>query len=56
MIWKSKKFWVAVSGVLAVLLHETMKIPEETTLQVTAIIIAYLLGQGVADLGKYKAQ
>ncbi len=56
MIWKSKKFWMAMAGVLAVLLHETMKIPEETTLQVTGIIIAYLLGQGLADVGKAKAK
>lgn len=56
MFWKSKKFWVAVAGVLAVVLHDTLGIPEETTIQVTSILIAYLLAQGVADVGKNAAK
>jgi len=52
MIIRSKKFWVAVAGVLAVVLSETMGIPEATVLEVAGIIIAYLIGQGIADNGK----
>jgi len=52
--WKSKKFWMSVAGALAVVLASTLGVPEETTMSVAGIIIAYLLGQGIADHGKEK--
>jgi hypothetical protein len=51
-IFKSKKFYVSIAGVIAVVLGSLLKIPEETTMQVAGIIIAYVLGQGLSDLGK----
>jgi len=54
MIWKSKKFWMAVAGVVAVMLSHLAGVPEETTLKVAGLIVAYILGQGLADLGKSK--
>jgi len=53
MVWKSKKFWIAVSGVVAVLLSSLAGVPEETTLKISGMIIALILGQGLADLGKH---
>jgi len=45
----SKKFWMAIAGVVAVVLSNTAGIPEEQTLMIAGIIIAYILGQGLAD-------
>ena len=49
---KSKKFWMSVAGVLGVVLGETVGIPEETTMQISGIVVAYIIGQGLADYGK----
>ncbi len=54
-IFKSKKFYSAVAGVLAVVLLHVFGIAEETTLQVAGIVIALLLGQGLTDFGKAAA-
>lgn len=51
-IIKSKKFWVSVSGAVAVVLAKLVGIPEDTTMQVAGIVIAYVLGQGLADINK----
>jgi hypothetical protein len=52
MIFKSKKFWMSVAGVAAVALATYLKVPEQTTLEIAGIIIAYVLGQGLADSSK----
>jgi len=49
---KSKKFWMSVAGTLAVVLAGVAGIPEETTLKIAGIVIAFILGQGLADFGK----
>lgn len=49
---KSKKFWISVAGILAVVLSTFLGVPEQTTLEIAGIIIAYVLGQGIADSGK----
>ena len=49
---KSKKFLVSVAGVVAVIGNHFFGIPEQDMLQVTSIVISYVLGQGLADLGK----
>ena len=49
---KSKKFWVSVSGVVGVVLGTYLGVPEEATMKVAGIVIALVLGQGLADLGK----
>jgi len=51
-LFKSKKFWTALSGTIAVVLFHFIGIDEETTMKVAGIIIALLLGQGFADWGK----
>lgn len=48
----SKKFWMSIAGVVAVVASEYLGLPEDTVMQVAGIIIAYVLGQGIADHGK----
>jgi hypothetical protein len=51
---KSKKFLVSLSGVLFVLLNQTLglNIPEATVAEVVGLMAAYVIGQGFADKGK----
>lgn len=49
---KSKKFWVSISGVVAVIVSHLFGVGESAVLEVTGIVIALVLGQGLADLGK----
>ena len=51
-MFKSKKFWTAISGTISVVLLHFFGVAEETTMQVAGIIVALLLGQGLTDLGK----
>jgi len=51
-IFTSKKFWMSIAGVIAVVLSDTAGIPENQTLMIAGIIIAYILGQGMSDSGK----
>lgn len=51
-LFKSKKFWVSVGGVLSVVLSQLLGVAEGTTMEVVAIVVAYVLGQGLADFGK----
>jgi len=53
---KSKKFLMAVAGLIAVVLFHFFALPEETTMKVLGIVIAYIAAQGVADIGKEKAK
>lgn len=51
-LFQSKKFWMAVVGVVSVVLSHFAGINEETTTKVAGMFIAYLVGQGMADFGK----
>lgn len=52
-ILKSKKFQAALVGVIAVVLVEFVPGLQETDLvAVLSPIIAYIIGQGLADFGK----
>lgn len=51
-LFQSKKFWMAIVGVVAVVLSHFLGINEETTTKVAGVFMAYLLGQGMADFGK----
>lgn len=51
-----KKLFIAVVGVLAVVLGHYVQIPEETTMKVAGIIISFIIGQGIADNGKEAAK
>lgn len=42
--FNSKRFWMAVAGVLAVALYERLGLSEEQTLQIAALIIAWIWG------------
>tara|TARA_Y100000004_G_scaffold195599_1_gene263056 strand:- start:509 stop:682 length:174 start_codon:yes stop_codon:yes gene_type:complete len=44
---KSRRFWVAVGGVVTVLLQDTIGIPEETAKSVVAIGIAWIVGDSL---------
>jgi|TARA_R100001163_G_C5063566_1_gene200880 hypothetical protein len=44
---KSRRFWVAVGGVVTVLLQDTIGIPEETANSVVAIGIAWIVGDSL---------
>ena len=50
--YKSKKFWALVTGISSVLAHELLGIPKEDLYQITGLVMTYILGQGVADMGK----
>ena len=59
-VFTSKKFWYAVAGVIAVIIVSKLNLPAETVQDavytVSAIIVALITGQGLADLGKEKAK
>jgi len=51
-LFKSKKFWMALVGVFAVVLSHFFGLSEDQIMSIAGVIIAYLLGQGLADQGK----
>lgn len=52
----SKKFQMAIVGVIVVIAkHFIPELSEVSTTEVLLPIVAYILGQGLADLGKEKA-
>lgn len=52
-IFKSKKFWMAVTGIIVIATNEYMPtIDQEALTKIIYLIIAAILGQGMADLGK----
>ena len=55
-IFRSKKFIMSIGGVVAVIVGHFLKVPEEAILQVVGIVAAYLVGQGLSDVGKGAAE
>ncbi len=54
-IFKSKKFQSAIVGIIVFILTNVVPgLQEESTTQVVGLIIAYIIGQGLADFGKYQ--
>lgn len=51
-LFKSKKLWTAIAGVVGVILAHFFNVPESTTAEIAGIIIALLVGQAAADFGK----
>tara|TARA_R100000951_G_scaffold108896_1_gene105452 strand:+ start:1935 stop:2111 length:177 start_codon:yes stop_codon:yes gene_type:complete len=50
--FKSKKFWAVASGIAVVVAKEVLGLDEATTLKIVGLVSSYVLGQGLADLGK----
>ena len=49
----SKKAIAAIVGVIVVLAgHFGLELPSESVAEIVGLIIAYVLGQGLADIGK----
>jgi len=60
---RSKKFWALITGILSVLaaliapkLGATEEQASAAVTKITALVMSYILGQGVADHGKEKAK
>jgi hypothetical protein len=53
--WKSKKWWAMVVAVSIPVLNKLVGLDFNTTdvVAVVSPLIAYILGQGVADIGKH---
>jgi len=52
----SKKFVAMIIGVIATFLSRRLGLPEEQVAEVIGLIIAYVVGQGIADNGKEAAK
>jgi uncharacterized protein involved in cysteine biosynthesis len=55
----SKKFWAAIAGLIVALLITlipALEGMEEQLNQIIAVIVAYILGQGLADFGKHAGE
>lgn len=46
---KSRRFWIAVAGVVAVALHDTLGLDEQQTLELAGIVIAWILGDSLRE-------
>jgi len=55
--WHSKKFWAAVVAAGVPILNHflSLGLTQEVVMQIVSPIVAYILGQGLADLGKNKS-
>jgi uncharacterized protein involved in cysteine biosynthesis len=52
-VLSSKKFWAAVVGVVVVMVTNFIPEIDETALtEIVTLIVAYIVGQGLADFGK----
>lgn len=52
--WKSKKFWFAVVGVFVPIVNSALglEMATETVMTIVGPIMAYIVGQGIADVKK----
>ena len=55
-IFKSKKFLMAIGGVIAQVVMYFLSVPIEVSMAILSPIIAFIVGQGIADIGKEKAK
>ena len=55
-IIKSKKFWYAIGGILAMLISPKLGVPEaqlsEVIVMIGVVVTGLIGGQGLSDLGK----
>ena len=52
VLFSSKKFTAMIIGIVATFLSTRFNLPEEQVREIVALVIAYIIGQGVADMGK----
>ena len=50
--YKSKKFWATVTGCLVAICGNYLGIDESTVKTVVGVIASFVVGQGIADVGK----
>lgn len=48
---KSRKLWAAVAGAALAALGVEIGLPEEAVNGIIAIVVSYIVGQGIADAG-----
>lgn len=51
-MFKSKKFWYAISSIVVPILCNTLGMDEATATNVFYSLLTLVLGQGIADSGK----
>jgi len=44
---RSRRFWLTVGGVLAVVFQDVLNIPEEEVMQVVGLLIAWVVGDSL---------
>ena len=52
----SKKTLTAIVGAVITVIASSLKLPDETRNQIIALVMSYLVGQGLADSGKEAAK
>lgn len=52
----SKKFLAAVVGAIVVAFGQGVGLSDEQSMKISAMVVAYIVGQGVADHGKEKVR
>lgn len=55
-MFKSKKFVAALVGAVVLFAGSLLGLDADTQTQITGLIVVYILGQSVADIGKEKAK
>jgi|TARA_B100001094_G_C18189440_1_gene806090 hypothetical protein len=51
-MFKSKKFWYAISSIVVPIICNTLGMDEETATKMFYSLLTLVLGQGIADSGK----
>ena len=46
-LWKSRRFWTAVGGVVVVALQDTIGIDPEATNRIVALAVAWIVGDSL---------
>ena len=46
-LWKSRRFWTAVGGVIVVALQDTIGIGPEATNRIVALAVAWIVGDSL---------
>ncbi len=55
-LFNSKKFYAALTAALIIVFSEGLGLTEDQATNIVQVIMAYLVGQGIADNGKEAAK